>query len=337
MKYTELGKTGLKPSVISFGGIPIQRDTKENAVELIDVLEKAGVNYLDTAKAYGSSEEYIGNALRGRREKFYLASKAMPRDYAGMKRDIEDSLAKFQTDYIDLYQVHNCPVDDFEKVFAEEGAYKALLEAREAGRIRHIGVTAHHVEDLELVLEKYTDKFETIMFPFNIVEDQGAELLGKLKAAGLGTIAMKPFAGGNLEDPDLALRYILHSGIIDIAIPGMGNPKEAEECVAVMDNPAPLTEEEFAEVERIRKELGTQFCRRCGYCLPCSVGINIPTALLYRNYVLRYHMKDWAQGRYDDTLSVKASECIECGICESRCPYNLPIREMMKDTAEIFD
>lgn len=336
MKYVQLGNTGMNVSVISFGGIPIQRKDMDNTAKVVDILEAAGVNFIDTAKAYSVSEAYLGNALKGRRDKFFLASKSMSRDYEGMKKDIEDSLAKLQTDHMDLYQCHNVPVKDFEKIFSENGAYKALLEAKAEGRVRHIGFTCHHVEDMDCVIENYADKFETVMFPFNIVEDQGTEQLKRLKGLGYGTIAMKPFAGGNLDDPDLALRYIIGSGVMDIALAGMADPEESRQDVDVANNLVPLTDEEKAKCDAIRRELGTQFCRRCGYCMPCTMGIIIPNAFLYRNYVLRYNMFDWAAQRYKDTMPVTASACVECGICETRCPYGLPIRDMMKDTARIF-
>ncbi|MBR6351262.1 MAG: aldo/keto reductase [Firmicutes bacterium] len=336
MKYVELGKTGMNVSVISFGGIPIQRNDMENTKLVVDVLEAKGVNYIDTAKAYSVSEAYLGNALKGRRDKFFLASKSMARDYEGMKKDIDDTLEKMQTEYVDLYQCHNVPVGDFEKIFAENGAYKALLEAKEAGKIRHIGFTCHHVEDMQHVIENYADKFETVMYPFNIVEDQGTEQLRKFKELGYGTIAMKPFAGGNLDDPDLALRYIAEADVIDIALAGMADPKEAEQDAGVAEHLVPLNEEELAKCDAIRKELGTQFCRRCGYCMPCTMGILIPNAFLFRNYVLRYNMLEWASQRYKSVCTVPASQCVECGVCETRCPYHLPIREMMKDTARIF-
>lgn len=337
MQYVTLGKTGLQVAPISFGGIPIQRHDEENVVKIVDKMVELGVNYIDTAKAYTVSEEWLGKALAGRRDKFILASKSMARTYDGMMHDIDDSLAKLQTNYIDLYQVHNCPEADLEKVFAEDGAYKALLDAKAQGKIGHIGITMHLVEAVQAMLDKYPDKFETVMYPFNIVEDQGIGVLKAAKALGMGTIAMKPFAGGNLDNADLALRYIVLSGICDIAIPGAATPEEMEQNAKVMDHLVPFTQEELDEMDKIRKELGTQFCRRCGYCQPCTVGIKIPLAFLYRNYVYRYNLPEWAQKRYDDTMPVPASACIECGVCETRCPYQLPIREMMKDASRIFD
>ncbi len=335
MEYRELGKTGLKVSFISFGGIPIQRGTKEDAAGAIDELEKQSINYIDTARGYTVSEEYIGNALKGRRDRFIIATKSMSRDYESMKKDIDISLGNLKTDYIDLYQLHNVPVGDIEKVFSDNGAYKALLEAKEEGKIRHIGVTAHSVDALKIFVDRYADCIETIMFPYNIVESQGEEVLKKAKDKGIGTIAMKSFAGGNITDVSLALRYIYHSGLIDVAIPGMGNNKEVKEDSAV-DLTLPFSETEKAECEKIRKELGTTFCRRCGYCGPCTVGINIPGSFLFVNYLRHYEgLAEWAKQRYAG-MAVKPDACVECGSCEARCPYNLPIRDMLKKVYKEF-
>ena len=336
MQYVELGKTGLKCAVVSFGGIPIQRSDAANTVEVVDALEKHGMNYIDTARGYTVSEEYLGRALKGRREKFILATKSMARDYEGMKKDVEISLHNLQTDYIEVYQLHNLPLNVFDQVFGPDGAYRALAEAKAAGKIGHIGATFHNLDALRKAVEEHADKIEAVMFPWNIVENQGEEVLKLAKAKGIGTIAMKPMAGGNLMDWELALRYIADSGVMDISIPGMGDAQEVERNAAAAEKLSPLTAEEKARCEAIRKELGTTFCRRCGYCAPCTVGINIPSAFLFNNYFKHYEgLADWAESRYA-TMEAKASACIQCGKCEERCPYQLPIREMLKDVTKTF-
>ncbi|MCI9402402.1 MAG: aldo/keto reductase [Oscillospiraceae bacterium] len=337
MKYVELGKTGLKCAAVSFGGIPIQRSDAANTLAVVDALEKHGMNYIDTARGYTVSEEYLGAALKGRRDKFILATKSMVRDYEGMKKEVETSLHNLQTDYIDVYQLHNLPLGAFDQVFGPEGAYRALAEAKEAGKIGHIGATFHSLDALKKVVEEYSDKIETVMFPFNIVESQGTETLKLAREKGMGTICMKPMAGGNLTDWTLALRFIDAAGVMDISIPGMGSVEEVERNAAAAETLSPLTEEELAKCEAIRKELGTTFCRRCGYCAPCTVGINIPSAFLFNNYLQHYEgLADWARGRYA-AMDHKADECIQCGLCESRCPYELPIRDMLKEVAKAFE
>lgn len=335
MKYVELGRTGLKCAEISFGGIPIQRSDAANTMAVVDALEKYGMNYIDTARGYTVSEEYLGAALKGRREKFLLATKSMSRDYEGMKRDIGISLKNLQTDYIDVYQIHNLPMKDWDKVFGEGGAYQALAEAKAEGKIGHIGATAHSLDVLRRLVEEKSDVIETLMFPYNIVELHGHDVLRKAREKGIGTIAMKPLAGGNLDDWDLALRFIAASGVIDISIPGMGSVEEVERNAAAAGSLTPLTGEELERCDAIRKDLGNHFCRRCGYCAPCTVGIDIPGNFLMVNYLRKYGLSDWAKGRYE-AMAHHAGDCVECGACESRCPYELPIREMLKGVARDF-
>ena len=335
MNYVTLGKTGLKAAVVSFGGIPIQRADGANTKAVVDKLEEDGINYIDTARGYTVSEEYLGAALEGRRDKFILATKSMSRDAASMAADVETSLRNLRTGYIDLYQLHNLPEKDIEKVFGPGGAYEALTAAREAGKIGHIGVTAHSADALKILVEDYADRIETVMFPYNIVEDQGRDVLALAREKGIGTIAMKPLAGGNLDEWDLALRYIAASGVIDISIPGMGSVEEVIRNAEAAEGFSPLTEEELERCQAIRKELGTQFCRRCNYCAPCTVGISIPSVFLFQGYLNRYGLQQWGRERYA-TLQTKAGACIQCGACEPRCPYNLPIRKMMKKAAEDF-
>lgn len=336
MKYVELGKTGLKCAVVSFGGIPIQRSDAANTMAVVDALEKHGMNYIDTARGYTVSEEYLGAALKGRRDKFILATKSMVRDYEGMKKEVEISLSKLDTDHIEVYQIHNLPLADFDKVFGPGGAYRALEEAKATGKIGHIGATFHNIDALRKAVEEYSDKIETVMFPYNIVENQGEEVLRLAREKGIGTICMKPMAGGNLTDWTLALKYIDAKGVMDIMIPGMGDATEVERNAAAAEVLGPLTAEEEERCEAIRRELGTTFCRRCGYCAPCTVGINIPSAFLFQNYKLHYEgLGEWAEQRYA-AMGHTAGECIECGACETRCPYELPIREMLKSVTETF-
>lgn len=335
MNYVTLGKTGLKVAEVSFGGIPIQRSDAANTKAVVDKLEQYGMNYIDTARGYTVSEEYLGAALEGRRDKFVLATKSMARDKDSMAKDIETSLKNLRTDYIDVYQIHNLPEAEIDKVFGEGGAWQALEEAKAAGKIGHLGVTAHNIDALKKMIELHGDKIETIMFPYNIVETQGHEVLKKAREMGIGTIAMKPMAGGNLDDWNLALRFIAASGVIDISIPGMGSPEEADRNAEAAEHFSPLAQEELAECDRIRKELGTQFCRRCNYCAPCPNGISIPNCFLMANYARKYGLADWAKARYD-AMQYHAGSCVQCGACEKRCPYNLPIRDMLGKVADLF-
>lgn len=336
MKYTTLGKTGLEVSVVGLGGIPVQRTDAKEAREIVEECMKQGINYLDTARGYTVSEEFFGEALKDCRDKWVLATKSMSRDYEGMKKDIEISLNNLQTDYIDLYQIHNIKTDEeIEKCFGENGAYKALVEAKEAGKIGHIGATAHSLEAFAKLIREYEDKIETMMFPYSIVENQGAELIHECAEKNIGFIVMKPIAGGNIDNTVLALKYIVNNPDCTIVIPGMGNAEEVRQntCEEVFQ---PLTAEDEEECKKIVKEVGSQFCRRCGYCAPCPQGINIPSNFLFVNYKRKYGLADWAKSRYA-TLDKNASDCVKCGLCETRCPYDLPIRAMLEKVAQDMD
>lgn len=334
MEYVTLGKTGLKVSRMGLGGIPIQRIDAEGTKVLLHKLAEQGVNYIDTARGYTVSEEYLGYALEGIRDKFVIATKSMARTKESMAADIEKSLHNLRTDYIDLYQIHNPSMEQLDQVLGADGALEALQEAKAAGKIGHIGLTAHSTEVFQRALE--LDWVETIMFPYNIVESQGEELIAQCKEKNIGFIDMKPLAGGAIENGTLAMRYICANKNVTIVIPGMAEEKEIEENINACLDSAPLSEQEMKEIEEVREQLGTNFCRRCNYCAPCSVGISIPNVFLFAGYLNRYGLGGWAKERYS-SLAVKASACIECGACETRCPYHLPIREMMKECAQQFE
>ena len=333
MEYRVLGKTGLKVSRMGFGGIPIQRIDARGTRKLMERLVEAGVNYIDTARGYTVSEQYLGEALEGLRDRFILATKSMARTREAMAKDIAISLSNLRTDYIDLYQVHNPNLPQLEQVMAEGGALEALLEAKAAGKIGHIGITLHSVELFEKALE--LDWVETIMFPYNIVETQGEALIEQCARRNIGFIDMKPLAGGAIEDAALAMRFICANDHVTVTIPGMADPAELEQNLSAVNDTAPLSQEELERIGTIRQELGTQFCRRCNYCAPCAAGISIPSVFLFEGYLSRYGLENWARDRYG-AMAKKASDCIRCGACEDRCPYQLPIRRMMKQAAEKF-
>ena len=334
MEYRILGKTGLKISRMGFGGIPIQRIDEAGTRVLMQALVDAGVNYIDTARGYTVSERYLGFALEGIRDKFVLATKSMARTREAMAADIDRSLQDLRTGYIDLYQCHNPTPAQLEQICAPGGALEALLEAKAAGKIGHIGITAHSLTTFDMALD--LPWVETIMFPYNIVETQAEKRIAKCAEKNIGFIDMKPLAGGAIEDPAAALRFVLDNPHVTVTIPGMAEEKELAQNVAACSDPSPLRAEEKAKILAIRSELGTNFCRRCNYCAPCAAGINIPSVFLFDGYLSRYGLADWARERYA-TLSVKASACVGCGACEDRCPYGLPIRKMMKTASEHFD
>ena len=333
MEYRMLGKTGLKVSRMGFGGIPIQRIDAEGTKNLFAQLMEAGVNYIDTARGYTVSEEYIGYALEGIREKFILATKSMARTKEAMAKDIEISLQNLRTDYIDLYQIHNPNAQQLEQVMAPGGALEALLEAKAAGKIGHIGVTLHSADLFKQVVEY--DWVETIMFPYNVVETQGEKLIDRCAQRNIGFIDMKPLGGGAIADASLAMRFIAGNPNVTVVIPGMEKTEQIWQNAEAISNPEPLTREEKNKIAAIRMDLGKNFCRRCNYCAPCAAGINIPNAFTAEGYVSRYNLKEYGFSRYR-AVGNPASACVGCGACEDRCPYQLPIRDMLKRVAQVF-
>ena len=330
MRYKQLGNTDIKASVISFGGIPIQRVSPDQGVEILAACQQNGINFIDTARMYGDSEEKIGRYFSNHgRGQWYVATKSTSRDYGSMLRDVKASLAAMACDYIDLYQLHNVATkEDMARVMEPDGALAALKDARRQGLIKHIGITGHKPEILEPAVE--SGQFATLQVPFNALEQQALPLMRLGADHGMGIIAMKPLAGGALRAALPALAYVVNSGIVDVAIPGMESIEQVVENCAVVDNV--VGPEQQQELQELIAGLGKQFCRRCEYCQPCPRGLKIPAMFLFEGYYSRYNLQDWAIERYA-TLPVKASDCNQCGICESRCPYDLPIRQMLQQTA----
>ena len=333
---------GCLPMVGYYGGTYAKKDM----IALIRRAYDSGVTFFDTAEVYGpyTSEEWVGEALAPVRDKVVIATKfgfgveegrptALNSRPDHIRRAVEGSLRRLRTDHIELFQFHNPSLDGLKTILAPGGAMEALLEAKARGIVGHIGITAHLAAVFEAALD--IPEIETIMFPYNIVEQQGKALIDRCAAAGKAFIDMKPLAGGAIEDGRLALRYVLSNPAVTVAIPGMATVEELENNAAGAANIAPLTAAEEAACQTVRDALGTQFCRRCNYCAPCTVGISIPSVFLFQGYLNRYGLQQWGRERYA-TLQTKAGACIRCGACEPRCPYNLPIRKMMKKAAEDF-
>ena len=322
-----LGKTNIKVNEIGLGGIPIQHTSQEVVCEMIDKMIEKDMNFIDTARGYTISEELIGKAIYGKRHNFILATKSMSRTYEGMKKDIEISLANLKTDYIDLYQLHNVQLKE-----DISGALRALNEAKEEGKVKHIGITTHSIEVLEREVNR--NIFETVQFPYNIVEKQAEELFTKAKENNIGIIVMKPLAGGAINDSKLAIKYILNNENISVIIPGMESIMQIEENSSVQKGA--YSQKEKDKINSLRKELDSNFCRRCGYCQPCPIGINIPLMFLCEGYYLRYNLKEWALSRYE-SMKTKPSECVKCGKCESKCPYNIKIRDRIDEIVRMME
>lgn len=326
MEYRILGKTGLKISRLAIGGIPFQRVTQKDVTNFLAEAHSLGLNFIDSARGYSVSEEYIGQALVSLRKEFVLATKSMVRTKEAMLKDIHISLNNFKTDYIDLYQIHNIRTEaEWETAFGPEGALEALQQAQKEGLIGHIGITGHSPEIVSKALE--TGYFSTMMFPYNVIENKNKGLFAKAAGLDIGTLAMKPLAGGFIAQPGPALRYLAADSNVDCLLVGMSGVEELNDDINYLAE-GPLSPEAVKDLEDKAILEGQDFCRRCGYCLPCPQGIDIPSVFLLEGYYDRYELQGWARGRYA-ALPVNASACKACGKCLERCPYHLQIPDKL--------
>ena len=335
MKTVRLGRTGLTVSRVGFGGIPIQRLTDDEAVRVVRRCLDLGVTLLDTATGYSTSEERIGKAVVGRRAELIIATKTPARDKATALQHLELSLKRLNTDYIDLWQFHNVSTPElYEQVLGPAGAMEAAREALRAGKIRHIGMSSH---SLDMALKAVPSGFfETIQFPFNFVTDEAAkELLPLARTHDVGFIAMKPFAGGMLNNARLTLKHLLQFENV-VPDPGIQTVEEIEEIAEIVMGPWELTPEEIREMERTRVEVGTRFCRRCDYCQPCPKKVRISTVLSTQSFWKRFPPQRFFTGFVADAVA-GARLCGDCGECEEKCPYHLPIREMLTENLAFYD
>lgn len=334
MKQIRLGKSELVVSQIGFGGIPIQRLSEREAIFVIRSCIDKGVNFIDTARAYTTSEERIGKAIAECRDQVILATKSLAKDRKGLLNDLDTSLRFLKVETVDLYQLHGVSShEDYQKIIEPGGALEGVYEAQRTGKVKHIGISTHSLDVAKQMVK--SGLFETLLFPLNFVAREPGEELYPLAAANdIGFIVMKPLAGGMLSDVRLAFKYLLQfPGAV--LIPGIEKVAELEEIIRIVSEPATLTEVEREEMERIRQELGSRFCRRCQYCQPCPQGVPITqlmiTESMWRRIPLADFVKDFAA-----PIEKATNDCTKCGECESKCPYGLPIREILDESIALY-
>jgi len=330
-----LGKTGMMATRVGFGGIPIQRLGEDEAVAVVRRCLDLGVNFIDTANGYTTSEGRIGKAIAGRRDSLIIATKTLSRKPEGIAQHLEQSLSRLGTDYIDLYQLHS--ISDFatlDFVLSPGGPVSALEDAKRAGKIRHIGVTSHQIDVAKKAVS--SGRFETIMFPFNFVTDEAAvELLPLCRRHDVGFIDMKPLAGGMISNATIAFKYLFQFPDV-VTIPGIEKVQEIEEIVRILDGPLALTGAEKDEMAGLKQQLGTRFCHRCDYCQPCKEGIAISTVMTYPSLAARLPAEGLYEGFWGALIG-KAAACSKCHECEERCPYHLPISDMIAEFYEQYE
>ncbi|MGD0329709.1 MAG: aldo/keto reductase [Nitrososphaeria archaeon] len=328
MKERILGRTGLKVRVLGFGGIPIQRISEEEAVKVVRCCYDCGINYFDTARAYTVSEGVIGKALEDVRDQVVIATKTQRLKKMEVLGELETSLKNLRTEWVDIYQLHNVATEeDWKQAKAPGGALEALIEAHDDGRIRHLGITSHNPLLLKEIVQE--NIFETILVQYNYLTRQpGEELLPFCHRNHVGTVIMKPFGGGAFSNARTALKFLLNDKNVDVIVPGMMSLKEVEENVAIASASHALSSEELEVIEKDRKELGTEYCHGCDYCQPCPQGISISFVLRSTWSLKRMGLTPFFQSGLQKAKQLVPT-CLNCGECESRCPYHLPIRELL--------
>jgi predicted aldo/keto reductase-like oxidoreductase len=333
MKKVRLGRTGLVVSEVGFGGIPIINLSMEEGISLVLHCFELGITFFDTANMYGDSEQKIGAALESVRAQVVLATKTLKRDAEGAAKHVDQSLESLKTRVIDVYQLHQVANQEtLDQVLAPGGAYEALDQARSDGKIRNIGLSSHNTQIA--VQACRTGRFDTVQIPFNFIEKDASEDLFRVaEEMEMGVIVMKPLAGGVLERADLCFRFLQQYPKV-VPIPGMRAKEEADEIAQLYRTQQALTDQQRKEIGEIRSELGTKFCRRCEYCMPCQQEIHIPTALGIKAFVKR--LPPAVTIAMADANMKKAETCVECGECIEKCPYELPIPDLIKENLSLY-
>lgn len=334
MHYQHLGNTDLEISELGFGGIPILRLESPEAERIIRHAFDKGVTFFDTANAYRDSEEKMGRAFVGMRQKVIIATKTLRRDGKGAEEHLEQSLRMLRTDYIDIYQFHQVAQESaWETITATGGALEVLRKAKQAGKIRFLGVTSHSRPMAIKLIQ--TGLFSTVQFPFNFIEEAAKEDLHiEARKLGLGILAMKPFAGGVIDNAAVAFKYLRQFPDV-LPLPGFDSIAAVDEVVSFYDHPNVISSEDESKMGIYRQELGQQFCRRCEYCQPCPQGVMITPAMGYQ--VAARRMSPKVSVEFSRAAMESVPKCIECGICIQRCPYNLPIPTMLKKHYEMWE
>jgi predicted aldo/keto reductase-like oxidoreductase len=324
MKQITLGRTGITVPQNAFGALPIQRIDLPTAVGLLRRAYEGGMRFFDTARAYSDSEEKVGAAFAGMREKVYIATKTQARNAEDFWKDLHTSLRMLKTDYIDLYQLHCVP-----KCFRPgdgSGLYEAMLEAKAQGLIRHIGITAHLIGVAEEIVA--SGLYETLQFPFSYISsERDIALVRACEAAGMGFIAMKGLAGGLLTNADACMAFV--SQFEALPIWGVQRTEELEQWLSFFEKTPAMTDDLLAVIEADQKALAGNFCRGCGYCAPCTVGIVINQCARMSQMVRRAPSAAWLSPHWQAEME-KIDDCLDCGLCMTRCPYGLEIPTLLR-------
>ena len=332
MKQITLGKTGITTPQNAFGALPIQRCSREDAVKLLRRAYNGGMTYFDTARAYTDSEEKLGAAFgeSGLRDKIYIATKTAATTPEGFWSDLETSLKNLKTDHVDVYQLHMAA-----KCYAPgdgSGLYEAMLEAKKQGKILHIGITAHKIGVAEEIVQ--SGLYETLQFPFSyLASDRDIALEKACEEANMGFVAMKGLSGGLLTNAEACMAFV--SGYNALPIWGIQRDWELDQWLSFFKKDVQMTPELQKTIDQDRAELLGDFCRGCGYCAPCSVGIIINQCARMSQMIRRAPTAAWVSQKWQEEMS-KIENCIDCGLCRVRCPYELNIPALLRKNLQDY-
>lgn len=332
MEYTRLGRTGLSVSRTSFGALPIQRIPESESTAILRAAYEAGINFYDTANAYTDSEFKLGQALGDVRRNIIIATKTAPAAPEVMQQHLEQSLKMLRTDYIDIYQLHCAP-----RVYRpgeEDGVYDWLLQKKKEGAIRHISVTAHRIGVAEEALE--SGLYDTLQYPFSVIADeQELRLAQRARELDIGFIAMKAMGGGLIQHPEVTFAFLRQYPQV-VPIYGIQRRSELNQWLSLENDPPQWNEEMQRLAAEEKAALGGDFCRSCGYCMPCPMGIEIPNAarmslLMTRAPYQPYITKEWQAKMH------KIESCINCRRCVAHCPYSLDTPRLLRDQLHWYE
>lgn len=324
MKQIVLGKTGITTPQNAFGALPVQRVDMNTAVKLLRRAYEGGMTFFDTARAYSDSEEKLGEAFDGMRDKIFISSKTQAKTPEKFWSDLETTLKNLRTDYLDIYQFHCAGV--CYRPGDGTGMYEAMVEAKKQGKIRHIGITAHLIGVAEDIVK--SGLYETLQFPFSyLANEREIKLVEDTEKAGMGFIAMKGLAGGLLTNSKACMAFMSKYNALPIW--GIQREEELEEWLSFFNEDTEMTDEIAAFIEEDRKSLQGDFCRGCGYCMPCSVGIQINNCARMSQLIRRAPSANFLGEEWQGLMG-KIEDCIDCGLCKSKCPYGLDTPNLLR-------
>lgn len=330
MRIIRLGKTEIKTPQNAFGALPLQRVDLKAAVKILHKAYDGGMVFFDTARAYSDSEQKLGAAFEGKRDKIYIASKTMAKTPDKFWDDLNTTLKNLRTDYVDIYQFH-C-VSQCYAPNDGTGMYEAMLDAKAQGKIRHIGITAHKVGVAEEIVK--SGLYETLQFPFSYLStDRDTALVTACEKEDMGFIAMKGLSGGLLTNAAACMAFMSQYNVLPIW--GIQSEKELGDWLRFFETEPEMTSELEQIIENDRAELLGDFCRGCGYCSPCTVGIAINQCARMSQMIRRSPSAQWLSEFWQSEM-MKINECTNCGACIKRCPYELNIPKLLKKNLEDY-